>query len=318
MGDFNAHSPLWYEDKTDRRGAALQTFIEDYDFTLLNPGISTHQKNNGGTSTLDLAFASKPLANKCEWLLAEDNTWGSDHFPIKIIIGENPYLEHNTEVLWKLNKADWNRYQSALISFDNNQSFYSKDVNIYSENITNHILKAARDAVPQTKKGGKNIKSLPYWDENCDDVIKARNKARNKLNRQQTLENKIEYKRLKAVAQHTLKSKAKNSWANYCNSLDNNTKLGAVWGMSRKMNGKNANSFSMPTLNSNGAQSKNNKDKVETLSNAFAASSSNQNFSKDFITHKNDYEMRYNELYTDTSNFLERENDLNLPFTLQE
>jgi len=47
--------------------------------------------------------------------------------------------------------------------------------------------------------------TLPYWNERCKTAVYARNRARNKLNKNRTNENIDNYKRWKGVAQKAIK-----------------------------------------------------------------------------------------------------------------
>ena len=55
------------------------------------------------------------------------------------------------------------------------------------------------------------------------------------MHKNKTLENCINYRRLKGKAQHVIKSTAREYWQDYCNTLDKSTKLGTVWRMAKKM-----------------------------------------------------------------------------------
>jgi len=57
------------------------------------------------------------------------------------------------------------------------------------------------------------------------------------MHRNKTLNNCINYRRLKGKAQRVIKSSAREYWQNYCSTLNKSTKLGSVWRMARKMNG---------------------------------------------------------------------------------
>ena len=42
LGDFNAHNPLWFCEKTDQRGAAVESIILENDVYFLDKNNSTH------------------------------------------------------------------------------------------------------------------------------------------------------------------------------------------------------------------------------------------------------------------------------------
>src|SRR6218665_3544143 len=93
----------------------------------------------------------------------------------------------------------------------------------------------------------------------------------------------IEYKHQEAIVKVTLKLlEEKASWEKYCSELSNQTKLGVVWDMARRMNGR-ASYTSIPTLTSKGSIADNNIDKSNMLAEIFAKTSSNTNYSEKFV-----------------------------------
>ena len=78
--------------------------------------------------------------------------------------------------------------------------------------LTDAIHKAAKLSIPQ-RKHTKNrlLKPPPYWNEDCNKAIRDRNKARNAMQKNRTLENCIRYRHLKGTAQHVVKSAAAES-----------------------------------------------------------------------------------------------------------
>ena len=118
-----------------------------------------------------------------------------------------------------------------LITFN----LITADVNIFNANLVEAISKAAESSILQTKPSKKvKYKYLPYWNWQCKEATKSRNRARNKMNRSKKLEDTIDYRRLKGIAQHTVKSTAKEYWQNYWNTLDRTTDLGSVWRMAKR------------------------------------------------------------------------------------
>ena len=110
VGDFNAHNTMWKSDKSDIRGLCIEEMIEKFNFVSLNNGTPTYQKANGGMSVLDLSFASNTLANKCEWAIAENSTWGSDHVACVTKVNENIITENEIIPRWNLKNVNWSLY----------------------------------------------------------------------------------------------------------------------------------------------------------------------------------------------------------------
>jgi len=50
-------------------------------------------------------------------------------------------------------------------------------------------------------------------------------------------ENAENYKRLKGIAQKTIKKAANDYWEEYCGTLNRTSNLSAVWNMAKRMNG---------------------------------------------------------------------------------
>ena len=89
-GDFNAHDPMWSLNKTSV-GEALSGVVSNSRFLSLNEidtvTIIPREHSNKGSS--DKSFANAGLAIVCNWNRLND-THGSDHFPIKISIENQP------------------------------------------------------------------------------------------------------------------------------------------------------------------------------------------------------------------------------------
>ena len=81
----------------------------------------------------------------------------------------------------------------------------SAHANDSNRKLTDALIQAAEASIPRYKKTvkNKNNKFLPYFNESCITSIKSRNIARNKANKSKEINDRIEYKRLKGVAQRT-------------------------------------------------------------------------------------------------------------------
>jgi hypothetical protein len=76
------------------------------------------------------------------------------------------------------------------------------------------------------------------WDDDVKKVIKARRKWLRKARRVPTLENKIEFKKARAIARKTFKEKRSNSWNNFVSSIDQSTSSGELFHKINKLRGK--------------------------------------------------------------------------------
>jgi len=111
-GDFNAHSTLW-GDRDDGNGIVIEEFMEEEGLVCLNNGSNTRVDISRRTeSAIDLTIVSRNVADKCEWRFLEDNTIGSDHYPIRVQVGVE--LQKDGEMRggrWILERADREKFR---------------------------------------------------------------------------------------------------------------------------------------------------------------------------------------------------------------
>src|SRR6218665_1656981 len=189
--------------------------------------------------------------------------------------------------LWNLKKADRNKFKK------NSQYFITDDLiddnnSDTFKNIVESFTSLANETLHCKKKNKNNAKSnkkhrpIPFWNIKCTEAIYNRNKARNKADKSKNLHDYLEYKHQEAIVKVTLKSEAQASWEKYCSELTNQTKLGVVWDMARRMNCR-ASYNSIPTLISKGLIADNNLDKSNMLAEMYAKTSSKTNYSEQFV-----------------------------------
>jgi len=196
----------------------------------------------------------------------------------------------------------------------------SKYVEQNAEFLTNSIIRAAELSIPQGKNRKRNrSKPLPYWNDSCKKAVQDRNKARNAMHKNKTLENCMNYRRLKGKAQHAIKYTAREYWQNCCNTLDKSTKLGTAWKMTHKMNGFHR-EHKIWNLKVNGVAVETNEEKSDIFAKRFSDISSDKNHSSTFLLWKKDIESYYKYLFENLSEIADknRTESLNEPFDLHE
>ena len=319
VGDLNSKNTLWGSPRTDQRGANIEKLMDENNFTVLNNGEPTYTHHNGTRSHLDLSLACHTLATNSNWEVLSD-TLGSDHSPT--ITSTNIHCIEDIDISQKfiLRKADWESFK--IISRNLLKTESISDLNPVNENsdiVTEAIIKAAEWSIPLRKIGKKRSKTLPYWNEDCRKAIQDRNKARNKMHKNASVDNCMDYRRLKGKAQHVIKSTARNYWQDYCSTLNKSTKLATVWRMAKKMNGVNSEQ-KIKNVVVNGVALESNEEKAEAFAKSFSDISSNENYSSSFLSHKDDIERNHKNLFenTPTSADTEKTQNLNEPFALHE
>jgi ribonuclease HI/endonuclease/exonuclease/phosphatase family metal-dependent hydrolase len=292
MGDLNAKSAVWKSPKANKNGRVLEELIDENRCVCLNTGQGTYQKHQGGLSCLDLSIVSASLATKCNWSTI-NNTLGSDHQPTFITLNDT-VTDEPTKPKWILNKADWTMFTDQCRRLINN-SLVDDDTGRFHNNVINSMITAANTCIPKRKGNQRRkTKTVPYWDDGCTKAILNRNKTRNKFNSTGDMNDHIEYKKAKGIAQRTIKDSSRQYWQNYCSTLCDNTKLGSVWRMSQAMNGVQSQSVHRALTDRNGLVASSDQDKANLLAHTFAMGSSTASHTDTFKVHKNEAEKKFN------------------------
>src|SRR5206468_7759784 len=106
------------------------------------------------------------------------------------------------------------------------RTFLDDDIDVMNALITENIVLSAGQSIGKTSgNANRKYKPLPYWNSACSEAIRARNKARNRMNKSKSMDDVLAYKRLKGIAQRTIKAAARECWTKYCDSLDSYSKL---------------------------------------------------------------------------------------------
>jgi len=278
-GDMNAKNTLWGSDRNDARGNIIADLIDEYDLTVLNTGEGTFIKQDGTLSHLDIGVASSNLAAKCRWEVL-DSCWNSDHLPTQITYGEAPDIEDGHFKKWNFRKADWGNF-SSQVSEKINEKLLLPSIQESCKLISTEIEKLAENNIPQTNPINNTKRMVPFWNEDCNAAVKNKEKLRKKMHDSKTLPDGNLYRKAKAKTQYIIKNSKKEHWQDYCNTLNDKTKLGAVWKMSKKMAGIKSTTKIANIREGNSIQIKN-VDKANALARAFAANSSDKNYTAEF------------------------------------
>ena len=288
VGDFNARSPRWGSQHTCSRGRIVENCIDRNDFVILNTGQPTHVAQRGTETHIDVSLCSSRLGVNGNWEIVPD-LMGSDHFPILVRFNESPSFEQTAGPKWKLRKANWSQFKQILDDWVRDSDLRTDDVDDHNGHIVSAIVAAAEKSVPQTGKGRPRTRPLPYWNDQIRRAIAARNCARNKWKRTQSLDDCIEFKRLKAVAQRTIRMEARTYWQGYCGTIDHRTPLSNIWKMVKRMQGVRADATCAP-LKVGGVDLETMQEKAEAFAEQYAAVSSSSNFSPAFQKRKREFE----------------------------
>ena len=230
IGDFNAHNPLWGSPASCQRGSLVADLINHLNLVCLNTGAPTYLSDTTHTySHLDLAICTPRLARLFEWYALSD-TYSSDHFPCVIHLLN--HIPSPCPSRWNISKADWGLYSSLAVFQDQNFPSCTSQV----EYLTEVITTAAEYSIPRTSPSPRRV-PVPWWTDACRDALRARRRALRIFQRHPTMENCINYKRLRAKCRRVIKESKKACWAHFTSSFNRFTPSSVVWGGLRRLSG---------------------------------------------------------------------------------
>ena len=271
LGDFNGHNILWGSKENNSRGELIENIITNNDICLMNDKSYTYMHYpTGSFSSIDLSFCHPSIFLDFNWSVCNDQHH-SDHLPILIESTTSTAEDHNPK--WKLNKANWEVFQSLCTETINLDSF--KDSSDPLSDFTSSLIDISTKCIPKTSTNP--TKSNPWYNDECKEAIKTRKKALNKFKKYPTKDNLNEVKVFRAKARRTIKISKRKSWRSYVSKINHKTPIKKVWDMIRKISGKTK-SPSYTHLNHPVAETKSTSkfDIAETLGETFLNNSSSR------------------------------------------
>lgn len=290
VGDFNSHNRVWGSDHCNNKGKVMEHILTNENISLLNTGAATYFCSyTGKLSHIDLSLCDPKSFPSLSWQVLDD-LHDSDHFPIKISTLDNSIERHLTINKWRINSADWTSFQQS-ISSGIQQFRLSDSIEQTVSDFNQIIISAAEKYVGRTNfKAAK--KYVPWWNKKCADSCEAAKKALNLVRKCNTEENRLEYKRLKAISRKTVKDAKRDSWRAYVSSLTADTPMQEVWNKVKRIKGITA-TFKVGALkDSAGNILTDTKDIADQLARNIYNQSSDENYSNAFQTFKNATESK--------------------------
>ena len=287
LGDFNSHHILWGGHSVDARGREIEQLLSATDLCLWNNKEATYMyvhPASGSRTSIDLTMCSPALFQDFTWKIGE-STLGSDHYPIFIDI-LTPLGPDNIP-RWQFHKADWDRFNTLCKTELPKYNFLNSPdpVDLFTET----LISIAEQCIPKSSTYSKKPKK-PWFDADCRNAIKMRNRAFNIFSRFPTETNFAIFKQLRAKARKIIKAKKKSCWKTYVSSLNANASSRKVWAIIRKINGKRTEAL-IPHLSIADNIITTPTDISNTLAATFAKNSSINHYTAAFISHKAKTEM---------------------------
>lgn len=255
-GDFNAHNVIWNCEDTDRNGEVLWEVMEENDMIIVNDSTKSRIGEGGvRSSNIDLVFSTRDIFQFIECSQLEDS-WGSDHFPIVAELKVNRCVYKKKTNRLSKKKTDWERYEEIMIDMEDKidtEEFQEATMEKRYDMMVKSMIDAVEIATHgerESKKKKQNNKEditdkrserkqikrinneknpVQWWDEECEKAIEERKEALKKYYKDMTMENFIEYKRLRAVARKVIRRKKRENFVEFAGSLNKNSDLSYVW-----------------------------------------------------------------------------------------
>lgn len=103
---------------------------------------------------------------------------GSDHFPVITRVGLEVSGEVEVQIpRLKLDRANWELFQAVVRgSCETVGERTFSDVDVFNDELVSAIIQAAEISIPKTA-GKRSRKSVPWWNEKCNQAVRKRNKA---------------------------------------------------------------------------------------------------------------------------------------------
>jgi hypothetical protein len=284
VGDFNAHHLSWGGRYTNRKGADLLKLIDECAMVVHNDGSYTHLGPHG-TSALDLSITSPQLSKNLVWENSLEFLQ-SDHSIIRLADARSPppadpVVEGQHH--FNLKKANWPLFTSLCDAAI--QSIELNDPDQACEELEQLIIDAAKTAIPTISQSSK-LKSVPWWNNDCADAIKARNKHRNRYARTKFLDDFIQYKRAQAVSRRVIIDAQISYWQGVCSDL-NAPDRSKLWRLVKGMKGTSSRRRPIRLLDAGSNSLVTDPSKVASrLADQFDSASSDSNHSPEFLSHK--------------------------------
>lgn len=288
LGDFNSHNPIWGSTNTDSTGKIVEDLINSNDdLIILNNGTNTHfNVNTGYGSAINITIASREIATFFDWMIMEE-LYNSDHNPI--MITDTRYSNYNMQESYHpkclLNRANWGDFQHNISAHLNElpkpNTFKTTPINIILNNFTRLITNAAIHSIPRSANC-KFKKAVPWWNINCKNAINATKKAYRKLKKNITEENKVNFKRIRAISRRIVKQSKREQWEEFTASIAPTTPMAQIWNKVRRING-NYPTFSTPLIpGTDGNVLPDSLQTADHLTETFASNSNDFNYTNEF------------------------------------
>jgi len=278
MGDFNAHHTLWGNTSIDRRGRLMEEGIRTGQLNVINDNSPTH---SSGTA-IDLTVVSPELTDDMTWKTLP-SLLSSDHFPILLSLSK-PEPAAISVAMFNYKRANWEEYAKDMAW--ENLPAVSDDPKKAIDDVYKLFEGLQQRWIPKYKLG--RFYPKPWWNQECSRVWKHRELMYRTFKRTSTIEDKVKWKRARAIATKTFRDAKKKEWQEYVSTLNINSTASSVWEKIRKIRGRQPRKISV--IKEDGQIYSSTREIANIIASTLSEITSDDNYDEDFARHKAEQE----------------------------
>ncbi|XP_060822332.1 uncharacterized protein LOC132910580 [Bombus pascuorum] len=253
LGDFNAHSTTWGNDRTTTRGRELADWAAGLGLVLVNRGSESTYVGRRGASVIDLTWATQRLHPRIRnWRVAVEMETLADHLYVLMDIepakrstsgDNNNNVEGRTSSRpglppprrWKLKERDGDMLRAtatvAAWCWDAKRNKNRGNVDGEAQELGEWMRRACDASMPRTSAGSRRDNSSVYWwsreiadlRDDCHRarrlLARARRRGRNR-NEEEILERYRAHREARMALQRAIKEAKEASWKRLLESVE--------------------------------------------------------------------------------------------------
>lgn len=251
-GDVNAWSQWWGSVSENHRGAAYNSFLNEWDLQILNTGqtptFETYRGDRWCTSIVDVTACSLSLLGKVEEWRVERSLTTSDHnaitFSMRLEKALEPLRSTSTRI-YNTKKAKWSdfntHFKASLVENDITPAAVSnvtnpEDLELLITTYTQLIHRSCEEAIPRLGSPKRDARP-PWWTPSLDrlkkEALAKKRRIRNAASsrRHFTIE---EYVLAKQAYTTAATEAATANWKEFCSKQDRESMWDGIYRVLRK------------------------------------------------------------------------------------
>lgn len=234
-GDFNAHSPMWGETRTNARGQIVSDWIASENLIVCNTGQTPTFRARGTESIIDLTLCTEGTYEKItNWKVIDDMENNSDHnyiyFEVDRGRNETANDADRRSFRWKINTLDREKVKDILKKYEEE----NPEGNENEKNLTDLAKEICNTAMKKRKNNARA--EAHWWNRDIESkrkicIQKRRIYTRNKRFGGSIEERTYEEYRMARTNMNIEIGKAKKKcWNEICEELNRD-----IWGLGYKI-----------------------------------------------------------------------------------